>query len=82
MEVLGKYILSVTSAAIVYSMLQSLLVKNSSSAILLRTIGGLFLTFTVLAPIAELDFDAISDTPWNYSVQGNSFAEQDRKSVV
>ena len=79
MEVLGKYILSVTSAAIVYSTLQSLLVKNSSSAILLRTIGGLFLTFTVLAPIAELDFDAISDTPWNYSVQGNSFAEQGRQ---
>lgn len=79
MEVLGKYILSVTSAAIVYSLLQSLLVKNSSSAILLRTIGGLFLTFTVLAPIAELDFDAISDTPWNYSVQGNSFAEHGRQ---
>lgn len=79
MEVIGKYILSVTSAAIVYSILQSFLVKNSSSAILLRLMGGLFLIFTVLAPIAELDFDAITDGPWEYSVKGNSFAEQGRQ---
>lgn len=79
MEVLGKYILSVTAAAILYSIFQSLLDKKSSAAIILRLIGGLFLTFTVLAPITEIDFDAIIDAPWDYTVKGNSFAEQGKQ---
>ena len=79
METLGKYILSVTSAAILYSILQSLLDKKRSAFILLRLLGGLFLAVTVLAPIAEFDFDMIFDIPWDYTVIGSSFAEQGRQ---
>ena len=51
MEKLGTYILSVTAAALLLSILQSIAGKNGTHAALLKLIGGLFLTFTTIAVV-------------------------------
>lgn len=76
MERLGTYILSITTAAILLGILQSLLEKKSSSAALLRLIGGLFLAFTVLAPVADIDLDSTFQAPWDFTTQGQVHSEQ------
>ena len=68
---IGKYILSVISATLLYSILHSLLDKKGSAAGLLQLIGGLFLTFAVIAPLADFDFSELIDEPWNYTLQGS-----------
>ena len=73
MEGLGKYILSVIAASILFGILQSLLEKKSTSATLLKLIGGLFLTFTVIAPVSVLNLDAHIDIPLDISLQKNEF---------
>ena len=81
MEVLGCYILSVTSAAILFSILHSMLDKKSSSAVLLQLIGGLFLTFTIISPVADIKFDSLFDFPPDYISQGNLLSAQGRKTT-
>ena len=76
MEALGRYIFSVTVAAIILGILRSILEKKSGNAVLVQLIGGLFLTFTVIAPIADVDFDAIFDSPWSFSEDAGAFAAQ------
>ena len=76
MEKLGQYALSVISAAMILSIAQSLLQKDSRSGMLIRLIGGIFLTFTVLRPVADVDLTAVLDVPWDYAAQGDYFAAQ------
>ena len=74
MVMLGRYIFSVTTAAIIFSILQSLLHKNSAAAILVRLIGGLFLTFTVIAPVIDFDLDSIFEQSWAYTSHAEDIA--------
>lgn len=76
MEALGRYILSVTTAAVLLGILRPLLDKKSGSGVLLQLIGGLFLTFTVISPITTIDPDALLDSPWELSEQGSAIAAQ------
>lgn len=89
MESVGKYILSITSAALLYSILHSLTDKKSSTAALLQLIGGLFLTFTVITPLADIDFAHLFDSEWNFSDQGNivviegeQLAQEQRNNII
>jgi len=79
MDALGTYILSVTSASILYSVLHSLVDKKSSASMLLQLIGGLFLTFTVIAPVSDLDFGPLFDSQWKYISQGNSIVDEGKQ---
>lgn len=74
METLRKYILSVVAAAILHAVVQSLVDKHGTSAALLRLIGGLFLTFTIIAPIADVDFHTLFDIHLAYTSQGTAIA--------
>ena len=76
MEALGRYILSVTAAAILLGILRSLLGKKGRGAALVQLIGGLFLTFTMVAPMADVDLDAIFDSPWMFSADASVFADE------
>ena len=76
MEGLGQYALSVISAAVILSILQSLVPKSSGSGMLIRLIGGIFLTFTVLKPISDVNLTAVLEIPWDYAAQGDYFAAQ------
>ena len=76
MKALGVYILSIATAAILVSILQSLLQKKSSSSVLLRLIGGLFLAFTALAPGADIDIDSVFQLPLDFTVQGEALSSR------
>ena len=81
MEAIGKYILSVTSATLLYSILHSLIDKNSSAAVLLQLIGGIFLTFTVITPLSDFDYSHLFDSQWDYFDQGNSIVAEGEQIV-
>lgn len=74
MEALGKYILSVTAAAILFGILQSLIGKKHGSTVLVKLIGGLFLTFTAIAPVTEVNIDHLLDSSWSFTAQGSAIA--------
>lgn len=76
MEALGSYILSIVAGSMILGILHTLLEKKSSSATLLRLIGGLFLAFIVLVPIADINFDSAIDTRWDFAAQGQAISEQ------
>lgn len=76
MEWLGRYILSVTAAALLLSILQVVAGKKGTHAALLRLIGGLFLAFTVIAPVANIELDRVLDFPRDFAVQGSAIAQQ------
>ena len=71
LQELGKYIVSVTAAAIVVAILQSLFDKKGATSALLRLIGGLFLCFTVISPVVTMGFDTLLDMPQDYAQQGS-----------
>ena len=74
MEALGRYILSVTSAAAIFGILQTLVAKNSTFYTLIRLIGGLFLTFTLIAPVVDIDLSSFLSIPFDYTQQGTDIA--------
>jgi len=76
MKALGQYILSITSAAMIFGTLKSLLGGKGTSAILLQLVGGLFLAFTIVTPIADIDFDKIFDIQNDYVTKGDEFSVQ------
>lgn len=76
MEAIGKYILSVTAASILLGIAQTLVGKKGGSATLVRLIGGLFLAFTVIAPLADVDLGAVFDAPWDFAQQGSTIVAQ------
>ena len=74
MDSLGKYILSLISAAIIFGILQSLLDQKSGTHTLLRFIGGIFLTFTIIAPITDIDLNVLFDLPMDFIEKANTVA--------
>ena len=42
----------------------------------MQLIGGLFLAFTVIAPVADIDLDRAFDVPLDFSLQGDMLAAQ------
>lgn len=69
MEAIGKIILSISAAAIIVSIMQAFF-KHGMTARLIRLAGGLFLMFTLVNPIAKLDFQKLFDTHWDFTVHG------------
>ena len=76
MQQFGKYILSVTAAAILVSVLQNIVGKKGANAALLNLISGLFMAFTVIAPITNIQLEDILDMPWDFVTEGTSIATQ------
>ena len=65
-----------TAAALLLGILQTIAGKKETQAVLLQLIGGLFLTFTVISPIVNIEADEILDLPWDFTLQGSTIAEQ------
>ena len=74
MEALGKYILSITAAAIFLSILRAIHGKKGLNSALVKLIGGLFLTFTVIAPVADVDTGALFSISMDLTEQGSTIA--------
>lgn len=60
MEAVRQYLLSVTAAAIVCSIINRVIGKTGTYAAIVKLITGLFLVFTVISPFAKLQ---IADLP-------------------
>ena len=89
MSKLGAYMLSVIAGAMVLGILNSMLDRKGSAGTLLRLMGGLFLTFTVIQPIAGFDFSAVTAFWEDFSLAGEtaaalgqSLAEEELAAVI
>lgn len=60
MEHIREYLLSVTTAALLCGILQSLVGEKGSSAGILRLICGIFLSFTIVRPIADIQLGELA----------------------
>lgn len=76
MDAVGKYILSVTAAAILCGILRSLLPGKGTAAAVLRLAGFAFLVLTMLTPVKEINMSELQDyLDWN-SEEGTAFAQE------
>ena len=61
MENIKEYLLSITAAAIICSVVNSLPIGNGPTKRILKVITGLFMSVTLISPIMQFDFTAIPD---------------------
>ena len=81
MAALGRYIFSVTTAAIIFSISQTLLGKNHGAAVLVRLIGGLFLIFTVISPVFKVEIGTLLEIPMVYSSEAETIAASSQRTA-
>lgn len=81
MEALSRYVFSVIAAAFIFGILSVMLDQRGSTGTLLRLMGGLFLTFTILSPIVKMDFSGITDFLERFTVEGE-FASADGEEMA
>ena len=89
MQDIGKYILSVGMAALVVALITEFSDKKSSSGILIRMVCGLFLTFTVINPLTEMNFEILETFSGSYShdaeaavTMGTEKAEDSLREII
>lgn len=76
MKQLGDYVLSVTAAAIIIGILTSLMDGKGGAAALVKMIGGLFLAFVIVQPIAKLDVSAMLSFTEGFARDGETAAAE------
>ena len=74
MKELANYILSVTAAAVIVSIGASLFGKKCAAGTIVRMVGGLFLTFIMLSPVTDWNFETISAFAHTYAAVGEEAA--------
>lgn len=79
MEQLGRYILSVITAAMLLGILKSFLKEKNGPAAVVGMMGGLFLTFTILSPASKFDFSGIDLFFESFSMDGQAAAAYGEK---
>lgn len=87
MEAIRQYLLSVTGAAIICSILMSILGKKGMYSSVIRMLCGLFMVFTMIAPVmrirlkdfetyfGELNIEANSAVSWGIQTAEDASAE-------
>ena len=73
MDGLRQYVISVTSAALICSILLGLMQKGPAKE-LIKLLCGLFPAFTVIRPLSQLDIDALIDFSWPYTQEAEEAA--------
>lgn len=61
MQELGRYILSITSAAVIVGILSGIVDQKSAAGSMIRLIGALILTLSVIRPVIRFDWDYLAD---------------------
>lgn len=80
MQALGEYIVSVSAAAFVCAIVSGLMPKGSAKEIL-RLVGGLFLAFTVIRPVADIQIPDLTLYGQNYQREAEQ-AVRDGEDMV
>lgn len=73
MQALGEYILSVGAAAFIVGILGSLMPKGPSKEIL-KLVCGLFLAFTVISPVSNIQIPELSHIAESWKAEGTAAA--------
>lgn len=82
MEGVREYLLSVTAAAILAGIVNTLAGEKGSQAALVKLISGLFLCFAVIAPIAKIQISDISDLAADWVLEGEQAAQEGEDSYI
>lgn len=82
MEGVREYLLSVTTAAILAGIISSLAGEKGSQAGLVKLITGLFMCFTVMAPIVQIKFEDFSDFTSDLFTEGQKLADEGEEYYV
>lgn len=74
MDAFGKYVLTIISAAVIVGIIGRISNPKTSTGILIRMVCGLFLSFCVISPVADINFDAITAFAQKYQDDGDRAA--------
>ena len=76
MEAVGRYIVSVSAAAILCGILKSILPSKSTNATLLNLAYGIFLSLVAIQPLAKIDLDALPVIQDTYLAEAQAASAQ------
>ena len=89
MQNVGKYILTVGLSSLLVAIFSEFTDKKSSTGILMRMVCGLFLAFTVINPLADLDFGILETFTDTYELDpaaavssGSAMAESSVREII
>ena len=89
MEGLKDYILSVVAAALVVSVLKSVVGEKGTLCAMMALLCGLFLTLVVLTPVVKMDFSDVLEyfeefslDARDVSVTGQGMAEEEYRAII
>ena len=70
MDGIRAYLLSVTSAALLCALIRALTEHSGSGAGLIRLLSGVFLCFTVISPVTQIQLDNWLELPQTFLEEG------------
>ena len=89
MDAVREYLLRIISAAIIIAVLNSILGKKSVTGTLLRLIGGIFLTITIVQPLIQFDWSVLTTFAEDYTLdaqvsafQGETMADEEYRRII
>ncbi len=89
MDEIRQYIISVTAAALLCGIITSLLNKKESNFTIIKLLSGLFLAYTVIAPLTKIKLtdiasysDNISASAEHYVQSGADYAYSEAASII
>ena len=89
MERISEYILGIIAAAMILGIMGRLLGDKNGISSLFQLIGGLFLVFTITAPVLEMDFSGIMGFLEAFTLEaemaamdGEEMAEKERRQII
>lgn len=89
MEAVGKYIVSLCSAAILCGILKNILPAKSANGALLHLVTGIFLTLVAIQPLSSIDLTALPAISDDYlsaagriSSQGEAAAQNAMADII
>lgn len=76
MEAVGRYIISVSAAAILCGILKSIFPSKSANAALLHLASGIFLSLVAIQPLSQIDLEALPVITDDYLSEAQAVSAQ------
>lgn len=76
MELIGRYIVSLSAAAILCGILKTILPSKGPAAGILHLVSGIFLTFVAIQPLARIELDELPEITGLYLSQAAAASDQ------
>lgn len=82
MNPVGQYILSISAAAMICVVIDSLVKKGSAGAEVIRLLTGLFMLLVVIRPLLSIDLTQAAYDTRELFIQGESIAEDAQEQAL